>query len=82
MRTNRFLMVLLAMLALAGCASRPINERITQADPNTGYRPYLLMPKRVNNDPGTFSSLRSPVAAPAPRRCPTACWKSSDAPRS
>jgi len=57
MRTNRFVMVLLAMLALAGCASRPINERITQADPKTGYRPYLLMPKRINNDPGTLFFL-------------------------
>ena len=56
-RTNRVLMVLLAMLALGGCASRPINERITQADPNTGYRPYLMMPKRVNNDPGTLFFL-------------------------
>jgi NTE family protein len=57
MRTNRFLVVLLAALALAGCASRPINERITQADPKTGYRPYLLMPKRLNNDPGTLFFL-------------------------
>ena len=45
------------MLVLGGCASRPINERIAQADPNAGYRPYLLMPKRVNNDPGTFFVL-------------------------
>ena len=27
-----------ALLALAGCASRPVNPPITQADPNTGYR--------------------------------------------
>ena len=45
------------MLALAGCASRPINERLTQFDPNAGYRPYLLMPKRVNNDPQTLFIL-------------------------
>ena len=57
MRTNHFLMVLLAMLALAGCASRPINQRLTQFDPNTGYRPYLLMRKRVNNDPDTLFVL-------------------------
>ena len=44
-------------MALAGCASRPINERLTQFDPNTGYRPYLLMPKRVNNDPRTLFIL-------------------------
>jgi hypothetical protein len=35
----------------------PINERITQADPSTGYRPYLLLPKRVNNDPSTLFFL-------------------------
>src|SRR5512134_3677679 len=56
-RRWRWVVVLPAMLALAGCASRPINERITQFDPNTGYRPYLLMPKRVNNDPGTLFFL-------------------------
>lgn len=26
-----------ALLALAGCASRPVNPPIAQADPNTGY---------------------------------------------
>jgi NTE family protein len=56
-RTNRVLVFLLAMMVLAGCASRPINERITQADPSAGYRPYLLIPKRVNNDPGTLFVL-------------------------
>ena len=35
----------------------PINERLTQFDPNAGYRPYLLMPKRVNNDPQTLFIL-------------------------
>ncbi len=57
MRSNRFLVFLLAILSLAGCASRPINERIAQADPQAGYRPYLLMPKRMNNDPGTLFVL-------------------------
>ena len=57
MRTNRFLVLLLAIMALAGCASRPINERLTHFDPNAGYRPYLLMPKRVNNDPHTLFIL-------------------------
>lgn len=54
MRTNRSLISLLAIVALAGCASRPINEPITQFDPKAGYRPYLLIPKRLNNDPGTL----------------------------
>ena len=57
MRTNRLLMVLAAMLVLGGCASRPINEPLTRFDPNAGYRPYLLMPKRVNNDPQTLFIL-------------------------
>jgi len=34
-----------------------INERLAQFDPNTGYRPNLLLPKRVNNDPGTLYFL-------------------------
>jgi len=56
-RASRFLAVLMAMLMLAGCASRPINEPIARADPGAGYRPYLLMPKRVNNDPSTLFFL-------------------------
>ena len=54
MRTNCLLIGLLAITALAGCASRPINEPITQFDPKSGYRPYLLIPKRQNNDPHTL----------------------------
>ena len=57
MRTTRLFALLLVLLMLGGCASRPINERITQADPQTGYRPYLLIPKRVNNDPQTLFIL-------------------------
>jgi NTE family protein len=58
MRTNLcFLIGLLAIMALGGCASRPINEPITQADPKSGYRPYLLIPKRQNNDPHTLFVL-------------------------
>ena len=48
---------LAALLALGGCASRPINERITQVDPTAGYRPDLLIPKRQNNDPHTLFIL-------------------------
>lgn len=54
MRSNFLLIGLVAITALAGCASRPINERITQFDPKAGYRPYLLIPKRQNNDPSTL----------------------------
>jgi NTE family protein len=56
-RTNSLLIGLLAAVALAGCASRPINEPITQFDPKSGYRPYLLIPKRQNNDPSTLFIL-------------------------
>jgi NTE family protein len=44
-------------LVLAGCASRPINARITQVDPQSGYRPQLLLPKRPNNDQQTLFVL-------------------------
>ena len=54
MRTTSFLIGLVAIVALGGCASRPINEPITQFDPKSGYRPYLLIPKRQNNDPSTL----------------------------
>jgi NTE family protein len=57
MRINRVLMGMLAIAVLAGCASRPINEPITRFDPEAGYRPYLLLPKRVNNDPHTLFIL-------------------------
>ena len=44
-------------LVLAGCATRPINARIAQVDPQSGYRPQLLLPKRQNNDPQTLFVL-------------------------
>ncbi|MGV7223303.1 MAG: hypothetical protein ACQ9MH_17465 [Nitrospinales bacterium] len=42
--TVRLMLWLLAVLVLAGCASRPINAPIAQVDPKSGYRPYLLIP--------------------------------------
>ncbi len=57
MRMVRIFVALAVIIVLAGCASRPINEPITQTDPNSGYRPYLLLPKRANNDPGTLFVL-------------------------
>ncbi len=56
-RLVRLIAGLLAVAALAGCASRPINEPITQVDPKAGYRPTLLMTKRQNNDPHTLFIL-------------------------
>lgn len=57
MRFNLTLLSFIAGLTLAGCASRPINEPITQVDPRSGYRPYLLLPKRQNNDLSTLFVL-------------------------
>ena len=57
MRTDNVIVCVLAGLALAGCASRPINEPIAQVDPKAGYRPYLLIPKRQNNDLHTLFVL-------------------------
>jgi NTE family protein len=48
---------LLLAVALVGCATRPINQPIAQVDANAGYRPYLLIPKRQNNDPETLFIL-------------------------
>jgi NTE family protein len=45
------------VLVITGCASRPINEPITQVDPKAGYRPYLLIPKLQNNDPNMLFVL-------------------------
>jgi len=57
MRADRVIVGILAAALLVGCASRPVNERITQVDPKAGYRPYLLIPKRQNNDPRTLFVL-------------------------
>lgn len=57
MRTCLVVVYLLVTLALAACATRPINERIDQVDPKAGYRPYLLIPKRQNNDPHSLVVL-------------------------
>ena len=57
MRADRLIACILAALILAGCASRPVNEPIAQIDPQAGYRPYLLIPKRQNNDLHTLFVL-------------------------
>ncbi len=49
--------LVLAAMLITGCASRPINEPITKFDPQAGYRPYLLLPKRQNNDQHTLFAL-------------------------
>ena len=57
MRTTRMLICVVLVLAIAGCASRPVNERIEVVDPDAGYRPHLLITKRQNNDPHTLFVL-------------------------
>jgi NTE family protein len=57
MSALRLLVGLCIAAVLAGCASRPINPRMAQVDPKSGYRPYLLVPKRPNNDPRTLFVL-------------------------
>jgi NTE family protein len=53
----RLTLWLAAIMVLAGCASRPVNEPIARADPASGYRPYVLIPKIPNNDPTTLFLL-------------------------
>lgn len=48
---------LIVISILSGCANRPVNEPITQVNPQEGYRPYLLLPKRQNNDRETLFVL-------------------------
>lgn len=57
MRTGRIICCLAAVILLVGCASRPVNEPIDKVDPQAGYRPYLHLPKRQNNDPQTLYVL-------------------------
>ncbi len=51
------LTVLLLLVTLGGCASRPINEPIEAVDPTAGYRPHLLINQRSNQDPRTLFVL-------------------------
>ena len=42
---------------MAGCASRPINQAIDSVDPESGYRPAVMLPRRSGNDPSTLFIL-------------------------
>ena len=57
MHADRVIVCFLAAVALAGCASRPINEPIAQVDPRAGYRPHVVIPKIPNNDQRTLFVL-------------------------
>lgn len=45
------------MLALQGCANRPINDQLPQVNPAGGYRPSVLIPKRDHNEESTLFVL-------------------------
>jgi len=47
----------LLLIMVTGCASRPTNDRIEQVNPDSGYRPSLMIEARQNNDPSTFFVL-------------------------
>ncbi|MGD8762907.1 MAG: patatin-like phospholipase family protein [Desulfobacteraceae bacterium] len=60
MQTKQFAILLVSIsiaCLLSSCASRPINPPIAQVNPDSGYRPHLLIQKRQNNDPHTFFVL-------------------------
>ena len=71
-------MLVLAVVALR--LRQSADQRADHHDLKSGYRPYLLIPKRVNNDPHTLFVLAFSGVVRAPRRSRTACWKSSGAP--
>jgi len=49
--------IALVVAVCAGCATRPVNERITAVDPAHGYRLELGLANRSNNDPRTVLVL-------------------------
>ena len=53
---NRWAGLALAILALAGCASRPVNAPLAEADRRAGYR-YETRAERPANDPSTVIVL-------------------------
>lgn len=57
MRLIEVIVAVLVAITLTACASRPINEPLAQADPETGYRGYLILKKRPNNDSKTLFAL-------------------------
>ena len=57
MRADRLIVCWLTAVVLLGCATRPINEPITQVDLKSGYRPHLKIPKIPDNDPQTLFVL-------------------------
>ena len=46
-----------AWMLMPGCASRPINQSIDAVDPEGGYRPAVMLPRRSGNDPSILFIL-------------------------
>ena len=57
MRTASIVFWVFVAGVLTGCASRPINKPIEQVESRAGYRPYLMIPKRQNNELSTLFVL-------------------------
>ena len=53
----RQLILILLLGGLAACASRPINEPISEIDASSGYRPDLLVSKKPDNEQSTLFVL-------------------------
>ena len=69
------------LLLPAGCAARPVNPPITQADPTTGYR-FETRQAECQGQGRRSSSSPSRAAARGRRRSRMACSSSCAAPRS
>jgi NTE family protein len=54
---RQFALLVLFAMGLAACASRPVNEPITEIDYNSGYRPNLMMANREGNEADTLFVL-------------------------
>ena len=65
------LSLLASIVVLAGCATRPVNPPITQADPNVGL-PLRRRARQRSRTRRAWSSSPSPAAARALRPSPTA----------
>ena len=63
---------------LGGCATRPVNPPITQADPSTGYRFEVRQARAREAGKEALVVLAFSGAARVPPPFPTGCWKSCD----
>ena len=57
LRAVRWLLWIVSVVVLAGCAARPINGPIAQVAPRSGYRPFPRIFNLPNNAPRTIFVL-------------------------